>query len=352
MPSSQRVVKGVVGTTPIWITAIEVAQKSRLIIVATTNCDMTFYFYGTKTIDRISRIHQLPGCIMSMHFYSESLHQGSNRISFLTWGDEFGGLGLIIFSYDPLKTDIGNPNQTDAEKKKKIPRRTRYFFFTDISNGVVPGLGARYRGEIHARYVRQVRYFHKMRCWLSCAKDTSTAFFFGDLLHLPVARAQYWAVEHGVNSFDYCEKLNVIVTGGSDTVIRLWNPLAESKLVGFLKGHISPITHLLVNGKLELVISLGENKDIIVFDLNTTTAIQKVLRKTFLPMGIRPFSAALLHPQTYELVVATKLAAFFSSRTEENVRSSMVAKNQLITVILYNPLFKQVGRSTVTKDCH
>lgn len=125
-PLTQRVLKGVVGSTPIWVTAVEVVLDARLVIVATSNCDLTWYFYGTKSLERISRIHQLPGCILAMSFYTEAHHEGSNRISYLAWGDEFGGLGLIIFSRCPSKTDIGNPNQTDAERKKKAPRATRW----------------------------------------------------------------------------------------------------------------------------------------------------------------------------------------------------------------------------------
>lgn len=183
-----------------------------------------------------------------------------------------------------------------------------------------------------------------MRCWLSCAKDTATAFLLGDLIHEMAARPQFWTVEHGVNAFDYCEKLNVIVTGGFDTVIRLWNPLAEeSKLVGFLKGHISPVTHLMVNNKQENLVSLAENKDILVFDLNTTTCIQTLLRKALRPLGTRPFSAALLHQQTNRVVLATKSVAIITSRTDETSAFLTAGKDRLITVMLYNSLFKQVA---------
>lgn len=225
----------------------------------------------------------------------------------------------------------------------------RYFFFTDISNGNVPSLGARYHERIHNRYVRQIRYIPRMRCWLSCAKDTATAFLPSDLVHEMVARPQFWTVEHGVNAFDYSEKLNVIVTGGFDTVIRLWNPLAEeSKLVGFLKGHISPVTHLMVNYSHETLVSLAENKDILVFDLNTTTCIQTLLRKALRPMGIRPFSAAMLHQSINRVVMATKSLAIITSRTDETSKLLTAGKDRLITSMLYNSLFKQVGCNSIS----
>ena len=53
----------------------------------------------------------------------------------------------------------------------------------------------------------------------------------------------------------------MIVTGGLDSMIRLWNPNAvNNKLVGCMEGHISPIVILTINNLRDQLISIAENK--------------------------------------------------------------------------------------------
>ena len=53
----------------------------------------------------------------------------------------------------------------------------------------------------------------------------------------------------------------MIVTGGLDSLIRLWNPDAVgNKLVGSLEGHVTPIAILMVNNLRDQLISVAENK--------------------------------------------------------------------------------------------
>ena len=54
----------------------------------------------------------------------------------------------------------------------------------------------------------------------------------------------------------------MIVTGGLDCRIGLWNPDTRkvSKLVGLLEGHTSPICHLEVIERKEQLVSIGFNK--------------------------------------------------------------------------------------------
>lgn len=72
----------------------------------------------------------------------------------------------------------------------------------------------------------------------------------------------YYVVDGGLQAFDYCRRLNMIVTGGLSGKISLWNPDARtaSKLVGHLEGHTSPVLHLEVVDSREMLISVGENK--------------------------------------------------------------------------------------------
>ena len=48
-------------------------------------------------------------------------------------------------------------------------------------------------------------------------------------------------VTKGISTFEYCHDNNILVTGGTDQVIRIWNPFVSAKQIGALYGQGSPI---------------------------------------------------------------------------------------------------------------
>ena len=56
-------------------------------------------------------------------------------------------------------------------------------------------------------------------------------FLLSPYISLFFACRHYFQVPKGVNSFDYSKDWNILVCGGVDTTIRLWNPFDYSKPV-------------------------------------------------------------------------------------------------------------------------
>ena len=67
-------------------------------------------------------------------------------------------------------------------------------------------------------------------------------------------------VARGINAFDYSQKLNVIATGGFDSVVRVWNPYVPAKPIILLLDHKSPVLCVHINDFREQIISIAENK--------------------------------------------------------------------------------------------
>ncbi|ELK32181.1 WD repeat-containing protein 64 [Myotis davidii] len=83
-----------------------------------------------------------------------------------------------------------------------------------------------------------------------------------------------FSMPRGANTFCYCIKANVIVTGGDDKVLRLWHPNISTKPVGKLVGHMFSITEVVTNEKDQLVISLSSAKVFRVWDIQTLSLLQ------------------------------------------------------------------------------
>ena len=122
-----------------------------------------------------------------------------------------------------------------------------------------------------------------LRSWISCCKDRDhgRSLFIGDIIALhPGDHYTYYRVNCGVSTFDHSQRLNMIATGGLDSLIRLWNPLAVgNKLVGNLEGHVSPIVALIVNNLRNQLISVAENKVQSTLSVSTFQAFNSLIHK-------------------------------------------------------------------------
>ena len=62
-----------------------------------------------------------------------------------------------------------------------------------------------------------------------------------------------------MDCFDYSRDLNVIVTGGVDHAVRLWNPYVTAKPVAIMKGHQSSLIDLVIHQNLGQVFSYDKD---------------------------------------------------------------------------------------------
>ena len=59
----------------------------------------------------------------------------------------------------------------------------------------------------------------------------------------------------GVHCFDHSKKLNLLVTGAPDHMVRLWNPYVCNKPITILEGHYSAVIDVVIYEYLEQVFS-------------------------------------------------------------------------------------------------
>uniref|UniRef100_A0A5F8GMK2 WD repeat domain 64 n=1 Tax=Monodelphis domestica TaxID=13616 RepID=A0A5F8GMK2_MONDO len=121
----------------------------------------------------------------------------------------------------------------------------------------------------------KVKYVQPLNCFGSCSLDSTHSFVLDSLKRLednvPVRE---FSMPRGANTFIYCLKANLIVTGGDDKILRLWHPNISTKPVGKLVGHMFSITELVINEKDQHVISLSSAKVFRVWDIQTLSLLQ------------------------------------------------------------------------------
>ncbi len=325
-----------VTTKSIWITDMVVMTSANMVALCTTARNMILYDITANRFNRLSYITGLNACTTAMH-YSGSLPSSltpvtmSSNNTYLSWGDDKGGISVIIFEKPPQFT----PLHTIHCKTER-----RRFVIDEIITGQLADLRGHYIPLVHADLVRQVRYCPEISCFISCCKDSETAMFLGDFEHK--VYKSYFKVTKGINSFDFCKQLNMIVTGGYDAIVRVWNPYVPIKPVILLQGHQSPILHVILNLRREYVISIADNKEVRIHDLNAQTCIQTFYRKMMPGLGPRSITSALYNEAKNALVLGTTSLAVLEHCEDDQRSKPITSHSSTIISALYNPLFNQV----------
>lgn len=71
-------------------------------------------------------------------------------------------------------------------------------------------------------------------------------------------------IHKGVKTFDLCTGKNVLVTGGMDRVIRLWNPYLPSRPIARLRGHNAPVFLVKIAVEDNRLFSISADKTVMV----------------------------------------------------------------------------------------
>lgn len=129
--------------------------------------------------------------------------------------------------------------------------------FRELVKGLHPNVRAM-QFTLHDDWVKKVKYYPSLQCFISCATTSEKSLYVGDAMRKRIS--SYINIRKGVLCFDYCSTWNVIVTGGIDHYVRLWNPYLTTKPTSTLKGHCSAIIHITVNGTNGQFISVSQDK--------------------------------------------------------------------------------------------
>uniref|UniRef100_A0A8D1W886 WD repeat-containing protein 49-like n=1 Tax=Sus scrofa TaxID=9823 RepID=A0A8D1W886_PIG len=148
---------------------------------------------------------------------------------------------------------------------------------------------------------------------------------------------------------------NVLLTGGMDRVIRVWNPYLPGKPTGILKSHTAPVIYIHVSAEDNRMFSMSTDNTIKIWDLETDSCLFTTSSKA---SGIRGEPGACLYlPDPRALCVAADAIALLHLRQRSPQEPALaVSHREPVVCCRYSPTFRQVvscSEASVVKvwDC-
>ncbi|XP_071951711.1 cilia- and flagella-associated protein 337-like [Antedon mediterranea] len=284
---------------PKWITDFILMPQYNKFILGTG--DREIQFYELSTFEPYCQISGLETTPLKLAYcatgYDECL---------IIFGDSEGCINIII---------IKGAGET-LRTWKKMPKTDGIASVT-LEKVAHSPLTKFLRWKVHNDWVAEVRYYDEIRMIISCSNNENTALVIGNTVgstHVEsqlreiremtkspdtaerkakIAQQNYaqarrhldndqlvFRIHKGVKTFDFSKKKNVIVTGGMDRIVRIWNPYVPVKPTGMLRGHNAPITGLFIATDEDRIFSISQDKTVKVWDIKDQACMLTVRPKS------------------------------------------------------------------------
>ncbi|XP_028518792.1 WD repeat-containing protein 49 [Exaiptasia diaphana] len=314
-----------------WVTDCVVLPNAKKIAVASADRMIAFYDCSANSFDKQFILCGLDHCVLSMDYWCnpQKLNEG-----ILLFGDAGGNVSSIKFSAATTSLfDLSIGPIIPTVNCRRVP-------FPEILLGRHANVKAVQFTGLHNDWVRKVKYYPTLQCFISCASSTDYSMYLGDVDRKKTK--SMFRTRKGINSFDYCKEWNVIVTGGLDHHLRLWNPYVPMKPSSILKGHSASIKHILINSDRGEIISAAEDKVIKIWDMRDLCCVQTIPSRSLL-RGPHPISSLYYSSKLHCILVGTNQFSVLEGKNEEPSEEREIASHtKPLCAALYNDLFDQV----------
>lgn len=310
-----------------WFTDMVAMYNVNMIAITTTDRDLTIFDLNGKTIAMRYYVTGFENCITAMDYW---VNPADLNKALLLFGDTSGNVLCIRFETCMRGGPFGSLHGKKTCMKISYP---------EIARGFVIGVKSQKLANIHEDWVNKVMYLPGIECILSSCQSAKTGLFFGDFSgkksHV------YFRVNKGVLCFDYSNLLNIIVTGGMDYLLRVWNPYVNNKAIMLLKGHTKPVNHVIINDTKNQVISIDKGRSLRVYDLRDQSCLQQISGR-IIKFDNYPISAVNFQPRMRTILLAATQIIMLEKREEEEATAEVVTHNKPLASALYSKVFNTV----------
>ncbi|XP_029922283.1 WD repeat-containing protein on Y chromosome [Myripristis murdjan] len=232
------------------------------------------------------------------------------------------------------------------------------------------------RWKVHQDWVTQAKYFHNINAVVSTSDDEASAVVIGCVLPstnieqqlreiteaccegkdkkvqpnwTPQPRASYdqtvFTVYKGVKTFDLCKRHNLLVTGGMDRLVRMWNPYCPGKPTGVLKGHSAPIFYLCISSEDNRLFPVSMDCTVKIWHIRDQSCLFTANTRA---SGIDgDISACFYSPSVKSLYIAADYMALLPLKIRPQLhRHVIVSHNEPVMCCGYSEELRQVVSCT------
>ncbi|XP_029373499.1 WD repeat-containing protein on Y chromosome-like [Echeneis naucrates] len=256
-----------------WITDFTLMPEYNKLMVGTG--DREIQLYELSTLEPYCQISALDTMPLTLDYG----YIGQDKCCIL-YGDTEGCVTIILISCAGDTLRLWNK----LPKVENIPNIA-------IDNAVVAPNVTFIRWKVHRDWVTEAKYFPGSQAVVSASNDELSSLVIdaeqqlseireacyegktkkAQLSWTPQVRAScdqtIFSIYKGVKTFDLSQKHSLLVTGGMDRVIRLWNPHFSGKPTGILKGHSAPIVFLCVSSADSQIFSVSIDNTVKIWDI-------------------------------------------------------------------------------------
>ncbi|KAK6297094.1 hypothetical protein J4Q44_G00332360 [Coregonus suidteri] len=349
-----------VSRKPKWATDFITMPQYNKLIIGTG--DREIQLYELSSLEPYCQISALETVPLRLDY----CYTGPDECSIL-YGDSQGCVNIILI------TSVGET----LRMWKKLPKIENVPNI-GIDNAVLSPNVTYIRWKVHQDWVTKVKYFPDICAIVSTSNHEASSLVIGCVLPStnieqqmreirevcrdgkarralsnnngsPQPRAPcdqtVFPVYKGVMTFDLSKQHNLLVTGGMDRVLRLWNTYVPGKPTGVLNGHSAPIFYLFISSEENRIFSVSMDNTAKIWDIQDQSCLITAHPKASLIRG--DTSACLYSPSTKALYIAADSLALLSLRTRPQPQGHLIVSHkEPVLCCGYSHEFRQVVSCT------
>ncbi|XP_066517202.1 cilia- and flagella-associated protein 337 isoform X2 [Hoplias malabaricus] len=348
-----------IGRKPKWATDFVIMPQYNKLIIGTG--DREIQLYELSSLEPYCQLNSLETVPLKLDY----CYTGPDECT-IVYGDAQGCVNII------LMISVGET----LRLWKKLPK-VENVPSIGIDHAVLSPNLTYIRWKVHQDWVTQVKYFQSIPAVVSTSNHEASALVIGCILPStnietqlkeikevcretkpkkasvgpgsPQQRATcdqtVFSIYKGVMAFDLCKTHNLLVTGGMDRLIRMWNPYVPGRPTGILKGHSAPIFYLHISTEDSRIFSVSTDNTVRIWDMQDQSCLFTAHPKASLLRG--DLSACLYFSAVKGLYVATDSLALLYLKTKAEPQGSYIMSHkEAVLCCGYSAEFRQVVSCT------
>ncbi|KAM4663576.1 cilia- and flagella-associated protein 337-like [Discoglossus pictus] len=317
-----------------WTTDAIYLPNVHKIAMATTSRDIHFFDVTTMNIFEEFHLFGLNHVPTSFCYWYNTKSPG-NR-SLLLWGDDNGAVNLLwllkphsgVFE-KPFSQQLG-PQKIYMQEMKNHSKLLSYQTIPDV----------------HQEAITKLMYVQGQDLIITSSGSPYSSVVIMDINRR--GKIYTWKTDKGVQCFDYCKSLNLLVTGGLDHKVRLWNQYVPSRPIAVLPEHNMAVLDVLIYEPLKQIFSYSKDSVLKVWDISSHTCLQTLVLKfpcvqpgRVQEQGNFPF--LMVQPSPHRLLVSyADYIGMLRLAQVDLGKDTLFTHEAPLSGVLYNTFFHQV----------